>query len=274
LAWRVSQRASRERYFSKTASPYQVSDQALTAHTRSRGAIFDPFTSPVDEVLNRHSPDPGGFEARIAPLNGLGNRKSRSLRAKGDRSGRLAAPKRCARRTSGPRRDQRRRQLRVDQFPASIDGAAVHGCSTLPRRPCCRGACQRASSIRRLERPRLPRRLRAGARRAGGGRPRYGRGAARNAPGSGGALAGCCRRCGKADCLRRDQRDRQSASLWCVGLAPVFPVTRRAVTTESALMCVNARISLFVSFLRRRAEGYLLECFRSRVFRPAVPSRW
>jgi hypothetical protein len=101
LAWRVSQRASRERYFSKPGSPYQGSDQALAAHTRSRGAIFDPFTSRVDEVLNRHSPDPGGFEARIAPLNGLGNRKSRSLRAKGDRSGRLAARKRCARRTSG-----------------------------------------------------------------------------------------------------------------------------------------------------------------------------
>jgi hypothetical protein len=35
---------------------------------------------------------PGGFEARIAPLNGLGNGKSAQCGAKGDRSGPLRAP--------------------------------------------------------------------------------------------------------------------------------------------------------------------------------------
>jgi hypothetical protein len=46
-------------------------------------------------VFNRHSPDSGGFEARIAPLTRLGNDKSCSVRPKGDRSLRLIALKRA-----------------------------------------------------------------------------------------------------------------------------------------------------------------------------------
>jgi hypothetical protein len=38
------------------------------------------------EQLNRHSPDSRQFEARIAPLIGLGNGKFRLARARGGRS--------------------------------------------------------------------------------------------------------------------------------------------------------------------------------------------
>jgi len=44
--------------------------------------------------LNRHSPNSRRFRGPIAPLNGLGNGKSHSLRARGHRSRRLMAPRR------------------------------------------------------------------------------------------------------------------------------------------------------------------------------------
>jgi hypothetical protein len=50
------------------------------------------LTFPLRQGVNRHSPDPRRFRARIAPLNGLGNGKSGQCGAKGDRSGPLRTP--------------------------------------------------------------------------------------------------------------------------------------------------------------------------------------
>src|SRR5215208_3634836 len=43
--------------------------------------------------LSRHTPDPGDFRARIAPLTGSGNGKSPSAQARSDRNRRLTAMK-------------------------------------------------------------------------------------------------------------------------------------------------------------------------------------
>ena len=48
----------------------------------------------ADLSFNRHSPDPSGFEPKIAPLSGVGNGKFRLASVKGGRSGRLTVPKR------------------------------------------------------------------------------------------------------------------------------------------------------------------------------------
>src|SRR5215469_146251 len=51
-----------------------------------------PHARPT--YVNRHSPDPSGFEPKVAPLRGVGNGKFRRAPVKGGRSGRLTVPKR------------------------------------------------------------------------------------------------------------------------------------------------------------------------------------